>query len=66
MPPHPPQVCGISATRLELFIPAYQLRGAVPLTDRRGLPRPPLRPGDPEAAEEADDAFAAAERRSLR
>ncbi|KAG2445884.1 hypothetical protein HXX76_000488 [Chlamydomonas incerta] len=60
-------VCGISATRLELFIPAYQLRGAVPLADRRGLPRLPLRPGDPEAAEEQqDDAFAAAERRNLR
>ncbi|KAG2451560.1 hypothetical protein HYH02_004158 [Chlamydomonas schloesseri] len=60
-------VCGISATRLELFIPAYQLRGAVPLTDRRGLPRLPLRPGEAlEAAEEQDDAFAAAERRNLR
>ncbi|EFJ50680.1 hypothetical protein VOLCADRAFT_88450 [Volvox carteri f. nagariensis] len=59
-------VCGITGNRLELFIPSYHLRAAVALTDRRGLPRPPLRPGQPEGPAAEEDPFLAAERRGLR
>ncbi|GLC43803.1 hypothetical protein PLESTB_000909600 [Pleodorina starrii] len=59
-------VCGISGSRLELFIPAYQLRAAVALTDRRGLPRPPLRAGQPDGPSAEDDPFVTAERRGMR
>ncbi|GIM17195.1 hypothetical protein Vretimale_19713, partial [Volvox reticuliferus] len=59
-------VCGITPTRLELFVPRYHLRGTVALTDRKGLPRPPLRPGQPDGHDAEEDPFLASERRGLR
>ncbi|GLI59064.1 hypothetical protein VaNZ11_000895, partial [Volvox africanus] len=59
-------VCSITPDRLELFVPRYHLRGAVALTDRKGRPRPPLRPGQPDGPDAEEDPFLAAERRGLR
>lgn len=54
---------GIRPGGLLVFVPAYHLRGAVHLTDRRGAVVAPLTDDD---NDDNADAFARAARRSLR